>query len=348
MEGYVTNLTSELLDRTNKYLTEADLSSFILPLPFTDDSILNEKQLLSKLLCNCSHLSKKQLFNVLQRLSSTINLRNSTSPVSRHPKASKKLNDVDYSNYSSSYDITFTLNKNHIAERRTEQTFRSSRLSEQSKNEVDSLAEIHTGDEIGNKLIELIKNISDPGIVGFIMIISCKKANKAKTYDSNEVQYIPFAGGIVELLDPEEHCLKAIWCDPNLPSKVQSDFCKILILRLLGHAFDYCYPGTNNPQRFKHISILNVYGILFPKSVYSFIINSLKFGKHFETGYSGGSHEDSATNPCKCLKLFGSSDAHLFWGISESRLKGTYSSIKSQIPLSPSYELVKAVRLLCN
>ncbi|EAN33653.1 hypothetical protein TpMuguga_01g00409 [Theileria parva strain Muguga] len=345
------NLIVELINYTNKYLNELDLLTYVLPLPFTDDNILTQKCLLSKLLSNSSYLSKGQLYHTLLHIINLINSHttnatlnavdttvatpNTVDTGNTISKSKTNKNMLDYNKYINVYDTVY---KRNVEERVLNK--RSTRLMDKSLEEVDSFTEIHTPEEIANSIFELLKMICDPLSVGFILIIGCKLLGNAVA-ESEVTSIIPLAGGVVQLLDPEEHCIKGVWCDPNLPPKAQSELCKILFLRLLSHAFNFPFPGTNTTQRFKHISILNVYGILFPKCLYNFLVKSLKFGRHYETGASGGSHEDSATNPCKCLRLSGSEDSHLFWGISESRLKTSYSSIKSQLPISPSNDIHK-------
>uniref|UniRef100_A0A3B0MFV4 Uncharacterized protein n=1 Tax=Theileria annulata TaxID=5874 RepID=A0A3B0MFV4_THEAN len=353
------NLIIELINYTNKYLNELDLLSYILPLPFTDDNILTQKCLLSKLLSNSSYLSKGQLYNTLLHIinliqlnttnttlnsnNTTLNSTNNNGLDTTHTTVTNAMenitkecknnkNSLDYNKYINAYDMVY---KRNVEERILNK--RSTRLMDKSLEEVDSFTEIHTPEEIANSVIELLKIICDPLSVGFILIIG----RKILGHSDDVTSVLPLAGGVVQLLDPEEHCIKGVWCDPNLPPKCQSELCKVLFLRLLSHAFNFPFPGTNTTQRFKHISILNVYCILFPKCLYNFLVKSLKFGRHYETGSSGGSHEDSATNPCKCLRLSGSEDSHLFWGISESRLKSSYSSIKSQLPTTPSSDLHK-------
>lgn len=150
----------------------------------------------------------------------------------------------------------------------------------------------------------------------------------------------------MEIIDPEEHCLRCVWCDPRLTNKDECEFGKVLILRLLGHLFDYGYPGTTSNNRLKHTSVLNIHGILFPSSIYTFMINGLRFGKHFETKDNGGSHEDTSTNFCRCQRLMESEDAELFWGISESRLRNTFNNIKSQILLLPSEQTLATLQTI--
>ncbi|AFZ80179.1 hypothetical protein BEWA_030320 [Theileria equi strain WA] len=333
MEGYVSGLAADLLERTHRYLAAANLGSFILPLPFSDENVLDTKGLIVKVLSNVSSVTKDKLQSIVVELSG------------RRKK--------DHSSFSKAYDSTFErVSKRDV--RRTSAAIGNLKANLRNfgrtgtgsgmanGNSMNELQGIHSAEEVAGKLIETIQGLTDATIVGFILIIGAKKQNAGDT----DVPLIPMAGGIVELLDPEEHCIRAVWCDPSLPSHVEADFVKILILRIIGHAFDYGYPGSSTPQKFKHVSISNTLGIMFPKSCYSFLINGLKFGKHFETGASGGSHEDSVSNPCRCFKLANLCDSQLFWGISESRLRNTFNNVKSQVPTMPSQETLKAIQCL--
>ncbi|KAK1934720.1 hypothetical protein X943_000387 [Babesia divergens] len=330
MDCFSGSVSGELLDITSRYFTACNLSSYVLPLPFCDESLLDRHAVLSKVLANSSCISKDQLFGIIQGFS------NGRARVSS-----------DYDNFSHSYDLILPGKRWNRQLRKAPSTTTGIRTTlRQSKTALTEkltaeLSSMHETDQIIDKLDSSLRSLWEPHTMGFVMIIAARSHNRNVADDVShgiigDEKLIPIAGGIVDILDPEEHSIKCVWCDPKLTNKDDSDFGKMLILRLLGHLFDYGYPGSSSNNRLKHTSVLNVHGILFPTSIYTFMINGLKFGKHFETQTNGGSHEDTSSNFCRCQRLEDSEDAELFWGISESRLRSIIYNMRSQLPLKPS------------
>ncbi|KAK1441998.1 hypothetical protein BgAZ_400280 [Babesia gibsoni] len=333
MEAFSGNLVSDLLDLTTRYLSLLNLRSFLLPLPFCDESLLDRKAVLAKILSNSSSLSRQQLFEVIHSFKREQRAVSSCSV-----------------NFNKAYDVTLggsrkgkhsTRLQNAQPVKRTALRTSTTALTEKLTEELSSM---HSPVEIASKLDEVLRGISKSEVVGFVMVIAAEKKNRGK--DEEDQQLIPIAGGVVEILDPEEHCLRCIWCDPRLTNKDDSEFGKILLLKLLAHMFDYGYDGTVSSNRLKHASVLNIHGILFPNSIYTFMINGLKFGKHFETQDNGGSHEDTSSNLCRCQRLIETADAELFWGISESRLKNTFYNMRSQLSMIPSEHTMDALQAI--
>ncbi|EDO06965.1 uncharacterized protein BBOV_IV006040 [Babesia bovis T2Bo] len=330
MDIYSGNLSADLLDITNRYLNACKLKSYILPLPFCDETVLNRRSVLAKVLSNPSCLGKKQLFEVLKLLLndgfSTSNKRRFTAiydnvieqsrPVRSVRKASPRLTSIRSTLRQSSASI--------------------------GDRQVGELASMHEPFQIAHQLDATIHQLSKSDTVGFVMIIASEQQKDTDSAGSNP-PLMPVAGSLVEILDPEEHCIRALWCDPRLLQQKDAEFGKIVMLRTLGHIFDYGYPGAPANNKLKHTSVLNVLGILFPSAVYIYMINVLRFGKHFETEYNGGSHDDSSSHFCRCQRLSETPGAVLFWGISESRLKSIFYHIRTQIPTRPSELIVDAL-----
>ncbi|CDR95700.1 hypothetical protein, conserved [Babesia bigemina] len=360
METYSGHLAAELLDVAGRYLHACNLKSFVLPLPFCDETILDRNSLMVKVLGNASCLSKEQLFDVVHALAGD----------ERKPR-------YKFDEFSKAYDSVSATNQPVRIARKAQppqsgirSTLRPSTtaLSEKLMLELSSM---HEPAEIAQKIDGAFFRMSQSDTVGFILIIAAERiTNNAADEDNftkiikgssfqikvlqrvfyeinrayrqkvtshaDDGQFLPLAGALVELLDAEEHCIRSLWCNPKLSKKEEPEFEKILVIRLLGHLFDYGFPGAPVNNKLKHASVLNVHGILFPSAAYTFLINGLKFGKHFETQQNGGSHEDSNSNFCRCHRLAESSDAELFWGISESRLRTTFYNVKASIPVKPS------------
>ncbi|GIX65972.1 uncharacterized protein BcabD6B2_54080 [Babesia caballi] len=333
MDSYTGNLAADLLDVTGRYLSACNLKSFVMPLPFCDETLLDRRALLAKVLANVSCVAKEQLFGVVQALAAE----------ERRPRGG-------FENFSHAFDMA-VMGKRQIRNPRKvpsqggiRSTLRPTTTALSEKLMVE-LSSMHDPTQIAQKLDSAIRSISQPDTVGFVMIIASEKKSVSNS-NRGERQLLPVAGGVVEILDPEEHCVRCLWSDPRLVHKEESEFGKILALRILGHLFDYGYPGAATNNKLKHTSVLNVHGVLFPTAVYTFMINGLKFGKHFETQDNGGSHEDSCANFCRCLRLADSADAELFWGISESRLKSTFYNIRAQIPVKPSDQTLETLQLV--
>ncbi|GBE59609.1 Chromosome complete related, putative [Babesia ovata] len=324
METYSGHLAAELLDVTGRYLHACNLKSFVLPLPFCDETILDRSSLMVKVLGNASCLSKEQLFDVVHALAGD----------ERKPRSK-------FDEFSRAYD---TVGARHLPTRSVRKvqppqsgirsTLRPSTTAMSEKLMVE-LSSMHEPAKIAQKIDEALCQISQSDTVGFVLIIAAER-NTDNAASEDNGQLLPLAGALVEILDAEEHCIRCLWCDPKLIKKDDPEFEKILAIRVLGHLFDYGFPGAPLNNKLKHASVLNVHGILFPNAAYTFLINGLKFGKHFETQQNGGSHEDSSSNFCRCHRLAESPDAELFWGISESRLRTTFYNIKGNIPVKPS------------
>ncbi|ORM39756.1 uncharacterized protein BXIN_0022 [Babesia sp. Xinjiang] len=322
MDVHSGNLATDLLDITTRYLNASNLKSFILPLPFCDETILDRRALLVKLLANVSCLAKEQLLDVVQALStgdSTKGEDNGNSTALNTALSSRRAARNGRNTSQPQTGIRSALRPS------------ASAINEKLMAE---LSEMHQPTQIARSIDAAIRRLSNPQTVGFVMII----ASELKSNDELD------KGGVVEMLDPEEHCVRCVWGDPRLVKHGDSEFGKILILRILGHLFDYGYPGAPTHNKLKHTSVLNVHGVLFPSAIYTFMINGLKFGKHFETETNGGSHEDSSSNYCRCQRLAESPDAELFWGISESRLKSTFYNVRTQIPCKPSEQTIELLQ----
>ncbi|GFE53804.1 chromosome complete related protein, putative [Babesia ovis] len=341
MDVYSGNLSTDLLDATSRYLNGCNLKSYVLPLPFCDEAVLDRKGLLAKILSNNSCLGKEQLFDIIEALSrrsgaSNVDVEGNSegrTSGSRHHKLNKEkfkeAFDSSLGTYGDRSRPTRTTRKTVAPQTGIRSTLRPSTAVTTEKL-LDELASIHGPEQISQQIDTTIQRLSKPQTVGFVMIIAAEKESPTGK------KLLPVAGSVVEILDAEEHCIRAIWCDPRLVKQEEVEFGKIVILRTLGHLFDYGYPGGPANNKLKHTSVLNVHGILFPSAIYVFMINVLKFGKHFETENNGGSHEDSSSSLCRCHRLAESPGAELFWGISESRLKSTFYHIRTQMPIKPS------------
>eukprot|EP00920_Eleutheroschizon_duboscqi_P002698 GHVT01006287.1.p1 GENE.GHVT01006287.1~~GHVT01006287.1.p1 ORF type:complete len:236 (-),score=49.70 GHVT01006287.1:1228-1935(-) len=190
------------------------------------------------------------------------------------------------------------------------------------------------------------------GVVGFVLVLTeyiGPDVPPPNPDDSSVVSqafhFCPVAGGIVELLDEHERAVRAVWCRRSIPSECASELLRVVLLRLMAHAFHWSHPHqTKMRNSSKLVSLLEVHGLAFPRSAYEFLSTKegLNLSKHYETPDNGGAHNDTPNQKCKCFKLQDKPNAWLFLGISESRFIKIWNARRETlIPSIPSQTLVQ-------
>ncbi|CDJ42327.1 hypothetical protein, conserved [Eimeria tenella] len=143
--------------------------------------------------------------------------------------------------------------------------------------------------------------------------------------------YCPVAGGIVEVVDPVERSVRAIWCRRSLPAEVSEVIMRTLSLRLFAYGFassQQMVPSSLNkdslspsktPVANRLISCTQESMFLFPRDATAFMKTQLCMSRHWETPLDGGSHIDHPKAPCRCSSVRNVAGAWQFSGISLSR-----------------------------
>lgn len=211
--------------------------------------------------------------------------------------------------------------------------------------------------KINPESVKLMNQVADrltsEDIVGFVMVIAeylgVEEQSNNTSEHNNELsstaayQYRPVAGGIVELLDEYERAVRAVWCRRSLPNTLTDEFLKVIVMRIIAHAFEWQHPSKPNKKvSSKLVSSLEIHSLAFPTETYDFLTKQtgLNLSKHWETEDDGGAHNDSPNQKCKCFKLADKEGAWQFWGISESRFLKAWTLRKdSLIPLEPNSAL---------
>lgn len=167
MDCFSGSISGELLDITSRYFTACNLSSYVLPLPFCDESLLDRHAVLSKVLANSSCISKDQLFGIIQGFS------NGGARVSS-----------DYDNFSHSYDLILPGKRWNRQLRKAPSTTTGIRTTlRQSKTVLTEkltaeLSSMHETDQIIDKLDSSLRSLWEPHTMGFVMIIAARIHNR--------------------------------------------------------------------------------------------------------------------------------------------------------------------------
>ncbi|OII77493.1 hypothetical protein cand_016530 [Cryptosporidium andersoni] len=168
----------------------------------------------------------------------------------------------------------------------------------------------------------IVKSLTEPTICGFVFLIAeISLEDKSSLYNSNTSSkcYRPIGGGIVELVDDYERCLRSIFCKKKLPLKISENILRIIIGRTIIHALQWKYNNSKKKCTNKVISVLDDHIKLFPIPAYNILLKDLPMSKHWEIYDDAGSHSDHPGIKCNCYKLSNFPNSRQFWGISESR-----------------------------
>ncbi|CCF76074.1 hypothetical protein BmR1_04g09520 [Babesia microti strain RI] len=180
----------------------------------------------------------------------------------------------------------------------------------------------------------------DKNITGCLILLAKKHKYKQGI--------VPFAGGVIEIVDENERSIQAMWASTTLDTQLDAlldAFC----IRLCAHAYQMSLPHI---KRVKHgsrlVSVYHSVAQTFPSCAYEFIKNSMKMSMHVDRPNFTGQHSDNPTVQCKCTKDASQMELQMtFYGISESRFTTMYQStyekiitrhiIQANKPVSPFY-----------
>ncbi|OEH76950.1 uncharacterized protein LOC34622134 [Cyclospora cayetanensis] len=210
-----------------------------------------------------------------------------------------------------------------------EKVMKNRSLSHTRSNPIDTHTEQPDISRSEAQVQRIRELLSSESVAGFVLVVVENPPLEA--CEGSDVHYCPVAGGIMEVLDPVERSLRAIWCRRSLPLDVSEVIMRALSLRLFAYGFassQQMVPNLLNkdslslsktPVANRLISCTEESMYLFPRDATAFLKTQLCMSKHWETPLDGGSHIDHPKAPCRCGSVRNVAGAWQFSGISLSR-----------------------------